>query len=160
MSEEEIIKECEELIIEINSHKDKDFIGRLYYKNRPIEELLKGLLDLYNQQKQQTIKLQAINEEHKKENGELIKVIKQEGELRKELEQEKEKNETLESLLQGNLYALYLYYKQSTIEREEELINSVSKDKIRNFIKEETKEGTYNFVTLSAEKLKKLLEED
>lgn len=33
----------------------------------------------------------------------------------------------------------------------------IHKDKIRNFIKEETKEGTYDFVTISAERLKELL---
>lgn len=58
LSEEETIKECEELIKEINSHKDKDFIGRLYYKNRPVEELLKGLLDLYKQEKEKNKELE------------------------------------------------------------------------------------------------------
>lgn len=38
--------------------------------------------------------------------------------------------------------------------------NYIHKDKIRNFIKEETKEGTYDFVTISAERLKELLKEE
>ena len=36
--------------------------------------------------------------------------------------------------------------------------NSIRKDKIKEFIKEETKENTYNYKTISAERLKELLE--
>lgn len=68
MTSEEIIKECEELIKEINSHKDKDFIGRLYYKNRPVEELLKGLLDLYKQEKEKNKKIKIELEVEKTDN--------------------------------------------------------------------------------------------
>lgn len=35
----------------------------------------------------------------------------------------------------------------------------IHKDKIKEFIKEETKEGTYNLKTISAKRLKELLEE-
>ena len=39
------------------------------------------------------------------------------------------------------------------------VLNYISKDKIRDFIKVETKEGTYNFKTISAKRLKEFLEE-
>ena len=47
MNEEEkkAIDDSKDLINELNNHKDKDFIGRLYYKNKPIEENLEILLN-------------------------------------------------------------------------------------------------------------------
>ena len=48
-------------------------------------------------------------------------------------QKEKEKNKTLETLLQGNLYQMYLYYKELASRYQ---ANSVSKDKIREKIKE------------------------
>ena len=39
------------------------------------------------------------------------------------------------------------------------VLNYISKDKIRDFIKVESKEGTYNFKTISAKRLKEFLEE-
>ena len=48
-------------------------------------------------------------------------------------QKEKEKNKTLETLLQGNLYQMYLYYKELASRYQD---NSVSKDKIREKIKE------------------------
>lgn len=40
-----------------------------------------------------------------------------------------------------------------------EMKNYIHKDRIKEFIKEETKEGTYNFKTISAKRLKELLEQ-
>ena len=48
-------------------------------------------------------------------------------------QKEKEKNKTLETLLQGNLYQMYLYYKELASRYQ---ANSVSKDKIREKIKD------------------------
>ena len=52
MSEEEkrAIEDSKELINELEKHKDKDFIGRLYYKNRPIEDTLRLLLNIIERQ--------------------------------------------------------------------------------------------------------------
>ena len=50
----------------------------------------------------------------------------------KEIEELKEKNKTLETLLQGNLYEMYLYYKELASRYQ---ANSISKDKIREKIK-------------------------
>ena len=46
---------------------------------------------------------------------------------------EKEKNKTLETLLQGNLYQMYLYYKELAGRYQ---ANSISKDKIKAKIEE------------------------
>lgn len=48
MNEEEkkVVEDSKDLINELNNHKDKDFIGRLYYKNKPIEKTLEILLNL------------------------------------------------------------------------------------------------------------------
>lgn len=48
MTEEEkkAVEDSKDLINELNNHKDKDFIGRLYYKNKPIEKTLEILLNL------------------------------------------------------------------------------------------------------------------
>lgn len=54
--EKRAIEDSRCLIYELNNHKDKDFIGRLYYKNKPIEENLEILLNLIE-------KLQKENEE-------------------------------------------------------------------------------------------------
>lgn len=54
--EKKAIEDSKCLIYELNNHKDKDFIGRLYYKNKPIEENLEILLNLIE-------KLQKENEE-------------------------------------------------------------------------------------------------
>ena len=51
----------------------------------------------------------------------------------KEIEKIKNKNKTLEGLLQGNLFELYLYYKELASKYQ---ANSISKDKIREKIKE------------------------
>lgn len=48
MNEEEkkAVQDSKNIINELNNHKDKDFIGRMYYKNKPIEEILAILLNL------------------------------------------------------------------------------------------------------------------
>ena len=53
---------------------------------------------------------------------------------KKELE---DKNKTLENLLQGNLYQMYLYYKELAGRYQ---ANSISKDKVKEKIKELDKE--------------------
>lgn len=60
MNEEEkkAVEDSKDLIKVFNNHKDKDFIDRLYYKNKPIEENLKILLNLIE-------KLQKENEGQK-----------------------------------------------------------------------------------------------
>lgn len=50
-------------------------------------------------------------------------------ELQEELHKEKEKNDTLEKLLQGNLYEMYLYYKEVASRYQ---ANSVSKEQIKD----------------------------
>lgn len=56
--EKRAIEDSRCLIYELSNHTDKDFIGRLYYKNKPIEENLEILLNLIE-------KLQKENEEVK-----------------------------------------------------------------------------------------------
>lgn len=59
-------------------------------------------------------------------------------------QQEKEKNRELLKEYNKKLYA--------------DWENAISKDKIRDFIKKETFEGTYSFDLISAKRLKELLE--
>lgn len=75
---------------------------------------------------------------------ELLKKYKQQ---QKEIEELKDKNKTLENLLQGNLYEMYLYYKELAGEYQ---ANSISKDKIREKIKnlEENIDNLYNSSSL------------
>ena len=75
--------------------------------------------------------------------------------LEKEIEKLKEKNKTLESLLQGNLYELYLYYKELASKYQ---ANSISKDKIREKIKK-AKEIKWHTPKLVIEYFEELLEE-
>ena len=44
------IEDSKELINELGKHKDKDFIGRVYYKNKPIEDTLMLLLNIIERQ--------------------------------------------------------------------------------------------------------------
>lgn len=55
MSEEEkeAIKDTKDILKELDKHKDKDFIGRLYYKNKPIENILQILLNLIEKQQEE-----------------------------------------------------------------------------------------------------------
>jgi len=60
--------------------------------------------------------------------------------MEKAIEELKEKKKTLETLLQGNLYEMYLYYKELASRYQ---ANSVSKDKIRELIKDINEETQY-----------------
>lgn len=70
MNEEEkkAVEDSKDLIKVFNNYKDKDFIDRLYYKNKPIEENLKILLNLIE-------KLQKENEELKSKNKTLEELL-------------------------------------------------------------------------------------
>jgi len=67
-------------------------------------------------------------------------------EEKKTIEELKEKNKTLESLLQGNLYEMYLYYKELAGKYQ---ANCISKDKIKEKIEEYDKmiNATYEDLT-------------
>ena len=80
MSEDEIIERVEHFI-NINVLYGKTY-GFTTDDLKKYQQVFKGLLDLYNNQKQQITELQAINEEHRKENGKLRKELKQELEKR------------------------------------------------------------------------------
>ncbi len=55
MNEEQkqAIKDTKDILKELDKHKDKDFIGRLYYKNKPIENILQILLNLIDEQQKE-----------------------------------------------------------------------------------------------------------
>jgi predicted transcriptional regulator len=75
----------------------------------------------------------------------------------KELEQEKEKNKELEEKLKMSIAIKGTY--PETEKGANDFDNYfISKDKIRDFIKKETFEGTYNVIL--AKRLKELLEEE
>ena len=126
MSEEEkeTIEDCKELVQELKQHKDKDFIGRLYYRNKPVEDILSVLLNLIENQQKEINNIKEIEKSHKEENGKLRVELEQEKEknkeleakriwnklriegLKKELVQEKEKNKELENELDKTTYLL------------------------------------------------------
>lgn len=70
MSKDECIKEIK-FLLQCKSMADINF----YCSFEDIQAPLKTILDLYNKQKQQLAELQAIEEEHRKENGELRKKL-------------------------------------------------------------------------------------
>lgn len=59
--EKKAIEDSRCLINELSNHKDKDFIGRLYYKNKPIEENLEILLNLIQKQQKEISELKKEN---------------------------------------------------------------------------------------------------
>ena len=71
---------------------------------------------------------------------------------------EKSKNKTLEELLPGNLYELYLYYKELASKYQ---ANSISKDEVREKIKELSKAQDFKvgLENYTIKILKELLEE-
>lgn len=81
----------------------------------------------------------------------------------KAIEELKDKNKTLERLLQGNLYELYLYYKELAGKYQ---ANCISKDEIRNILKQ-VNASLYHFkdseknniIQRLKDKLEQLLEE-
>lgn len=110
------------IINELNNHKDKDFIGRMYYKSKPIEEILEILLNLIE-------KLQKENEELKKripsfENGTylgdydgLVKLQNELDKLQKESKELKSKIENKDKyfgLITGLGYDYDGYYNRET----------------------------------------------
>lgn len=62
MSEEEkkAFQDSKELINELNKNKDSDFIGRVYYKNKPIEDILQILLNLIEKQEKENTDLKEL----------------------------------------------------------------------------------------------------
>ena len=65
--EKRAIEDSRCLIYELNNHKDKDFIGRLYYKNKPIEENLEILLNLIEKLQKENEEVKDILDEKEKE---------------------------------------------------------------------------------------------
>jgi predicted nuclease with TOPRIM domain len=124
MGEDEIIKNLNDLL-------EHNYLEDIYYLREENDYIvynnsIQGLLDLYNNQKQQFTELQAINEEHRKENGE----------LRKELKQKKEKIEAMNKGIDE-----LVREKQDL--KTELYMNSISKDKIRAKIKELEEKSDY-----------------
>ena len=99
--ENRAIEDSRCLIYELNNHKDKDFIGRLYYKNKPIEENLEILLNLIE-------KLQ-------KENEELLEVKVSTSAHNRILELEKENEELKERIREHTLLISPYYIKENYI---------------------------------------------
>jgi len=86
--EKETIEDCKELVQELKQHKDKDFIGRLYYKNKPVEDILSVLLNLIEKQQKELNNIKEIEQSHQEENGKLRVALEKEKEKNKELEEE------------------------------------------------------------------------
>lgn len=76
MNEEEkkAIEDTKDLVNELDNHKDKDFIGRLYYKNKPIEENLKVLLNLIEKLQKENKELKETYKSEKKMKNEYVKL--------------------------------------------------------------------------------------
>ena len=134
MSEEEIFKTLEKACIldkncyEVDCLLEKDLIA--------IRELVK----LYkNQQKEieekTTILLAGAEKVKQLEKGNRS-LMESRIKWKDRYYKEKSKNKTLEELLQGNLYELYLYYKELASKYQ---ANSISKDEVREKIKELSK---------------------
>lgn len=122
MSEEEkeTIEDCKELVQELKQHKDKDFIGRLYYKSKPVEDILSVLLNLIENQQKELNNLKEIEKSHQQENGKLRvefeKVYEDNLTLAHELEQEKASNK-----FDKGLYGLLMKEEEKNKELEEKL---------------------------------------
>lgn len=73
MSEEEkeAMEDTKDILKELDKHKDKDFIGRLYYKNKPIEDILQILLNLIENQQKGNKNWEEIYDEDQNYIGEL-----------------------------------------------------------------------------------------
>lgn len=78
MNEEEkkAVQDSKNIINELNNHKDKDFIGRMYYKNKPIEEILEILLNLIEKLQKENKKLREYYEEQNEVNAKFIPIQK------------------------------------------------------------------------------------
>ena len=132
--EKETIEDCKELVQELKQHKDKDFIGRLYYRNKPVEDILSVLLNLIEKQQKEIEHWKAGMKIVERDKNNHIERLEKEldnikeiekshqeenGKLRVELEQEKEKNKELEKYEKA--YKLLSY----------SLNNYISKDKLK-----------------------------
>ena len=131
MSEEEkeAIRDTKDILKELDKHKDKDFIGRLYYKNKPIENILQILLNLIENEQKGNKNWEEIYDEDQNYIGELNdKILDLEFKIKKqqkEIEELKKKNEPQPDCAE-------------TVERTEEMVNMmwvnynyVNKDKIK-----------------------------
>ena len=123
----------EEILDDINFCLEGEYITREHY------EAIQGLLDLYNKEKETSHFLQS---ELDRANAKIL----EEKEKNKELYEDNQKQWAERCKL-----AMDLDYVDE---------NYINKDKIREFIKEETKEGTYNFKTISSDRLLEFLEEE
>jgi hypothetical protein len=65
--EKKAIEDSKELIEELEKRKDKDFIGRLYYKNKPIEDTLRLLLNIIEKLTEKVKQLEKEIEEMREE---------------------------------------------------------------------------------------------
>ena len=135
-------------VIKLWNDIDDESTTYMEYSERDIAYAIVFLLDLYNNKKQQLAELQALEEEHRKENGELRKeyqeldenftlVIIGKERLEKELKQEKEKNDELATFIEAIEECKKL--KKPVIELIHEMNKFddelISKDKIKPFIK-------------------------
>ena len=55
IEENKAIEDSKELIKDLKNNKDKDFIGRLYYKGKPVEENIEILVNLIEKLQKETI---------------------------------------------------------------------------------------------------------
>lgn len=141
----------------IYRHFDNLEVAKMFASNKNLKDVSKVYVDLevYNKEIDNWKAGMKIVEKDKNNHIER---------LEKELEQEKNNNKKLDKENQA-LFEAYNFNDTNLLakvlkEYKKELKNSISKNKIREFIKEETKEGTYNFKSISAKRLKELLKEE
>lgn len=145
--EKETIEDCKELVQELKQHKDKDFIGRLYYRNKPVEDILSVLLNLIEKQQKEQNSLKEIEQLHKEENGklrfELEKITSEKSigehqykELLRDLDEEKEKNNALKKHQKQYLDGELITAKQGKFFEKMIKENYISKDKIKEKIEQ------------------------
>lgn len=114
-------------------------------EEKEVIEFLKH--SLYEYEEIDTSVLEYIDKNHKI----IYKLILKQ---QKEIKELKDKNKTLERLLQGNLYEMYKYYRELANSYQ---ANCISKDKIKELIKEKAKTDTYNFTTIAVKDIEELL---
>nr|DAF28826.1 MAG TPA: Vps53-like protein [Caudoviricetes sp.] len=155
MNEEEkkAVEDSKDLIKVFNNYKDKDFIDRLYYKNEPIEENLKILLNLIE-------KLQKENEELKSKNKTLEELLQ--GNLYELYKYYKE----LAGTYQGNCISVQkVKDKIEEVQKEynkldkqvDEYINDANKD-LSKYYENKEKIGTMQTLAWVIDNLQELLE--
>lgn len=124
--EKRAIEDSRCLIYELSNHKDKDFIGRLYYKNKPIEENLEILLNLIEKLQKENEELLEVKVSASAHNR--ILELEKENEELKEYKRNVEKNYKKENKQLKNTIAI--------VDKLEERIkeNFVPKERIKNII--------------------------